>query len=94
MCGIAGWLDESQDLREKEQALCKMSESIKSRGPDEKGEYITKDTALLHRRLAVIDIENGKNAGLTASLFPELSVPARMVQPERSGLRQERLYPQ
>ena len=60
MCGIAGWLDESQDLREKEQTLCKMSESIKSRGPDEKGEYITKDTALLHRRLAVIDIENGK----------------------------------
>lgn len=60
MCSIAGWLDESQDLREKEQTLNKMSESVKHRGPDEKGEYITRNVALLHRRLSVIDIENGK----------------------------------
>ncbi len=60
MCGIAGWLDKNIDLSEKTDILKKMSDSIKSRGPDESGKYIKKDVALLHRRLAVIDIENGK----------------------------------
>lgn len=60
MCGIAGWLDDTIDLRERNYELSAMSDSIKSRGPDEHGEYITRCAALLHRRLAVIDIENGK----------------------------------
>lgn len=60
MCGIAGWLDDTIDLRERTNELAAMSDSIKSRGPDESGEYIIHDAALLHRRLSVIDIENGK----------------------------------
>lgn len=59
MCGIAGWLDDTIDLRERHSELSAMSDSIKSRGPDSSGEHITRDAALLHRRLAVIDIENG-----------------------------------
>ena len=60
MCGIAGWLENSIDLREKKSELYAMRESLKSRGPDESGEFIERDVALLHRRLAVIDVENGK----------------------------------
>ncbi|MBQ4129574.1 MAG: asparagine synthase (glutamine-hydrolyzing) [Ruminococcus sp.] len=60
MCGIAGWLDDTVDLRERRHELCAMSDSIKSRGPDEHGEYVSNSCALLHRRLSVIDIENGK----------------------------------
>lgn len=60
MCGIAGWLDDSRDLREKTNELSAMSRSIQNRGPDENGKYIARDVALLHRRLAVIDVENGK----------------------------------
>ncbi len=60
MCGIAGWLDDTIDLRERKNEIWDMSQSIKSRGPDEKGEYIRHDVALIHRRLAVIDIEHGK----------------------------------
>ncbi len=60
MCGIAGWLDDTIDLRNKESELKMMSESLKRRGPNEQGEYIKHDVALLHRRLSVIDIENGK----------------------------------
>lgn len=60
MCGIAGWLSSTIDLRDKKDKLSLMSDSLKSRGPDEGGEYIECDAALLHRRLAVIDIENGK----------------------------------
>ncbi len=37
-----------------------MSQTLERRGPDENGLYINGDTALIHRRLAVIDIENGK----------------------------------
>ena len=60
MCGIAGWLSNSIDLREKESELRAMSDSLKRRGPDEGGEYIRQDVALLHRRLAVIDPDFGK----------------------------------
>lgn len=59
MCGIAGWLDSTQDLTQKTQQLNSMSDCIKSRGPDDSGQYIKRDVALLHRRLAVIDVENG-----------------------------------
>ena len=60
MCGIAGWLDHTADLKEKMDELQKMSESLKRRGPDEHGEYIRRHAALLHRRLSVIDPENGQ----------------------------------
>ena len=60
MCGIAGWLDDTIDLKERTNELNDMSRSIESRGPDERGEFITHNCALLHRRLAVIDVENGK----------------------------------
>ena len=60
MCGIAGWLDEAADIREKKEELLQMSESLRRRGPDEHGEYIRRHAALLHRRLSVIDPENGQ----------------------------------
>lgn len=60
MCGIVGWIDSECDLREKREVLYKMRESLYSRGPDEQGEFITAQAALLHRRLTIIDAENGK----------------------------------
>lgn len=59
MCGIAGWLDEQAVISEKQDELLRMSEALKQRGPDEHGEYIRSHAALLHRRLSVIDPENG-----------------------------------
>lgn len=62
MCGIAGILNSSINLKDESQRniLEQVSETLKMRGPDEHGEYITENTALLHRRLAIVDIENGK----------------------------------
>lgn len=40
MCGIAGILREDVDLREREQLLCQMSDSLRSRGPDDSGRYL------------------------------------------------------
>lgn len=59
MCGIAGILSDSIDLRSEKEMLWKMSNSLKQRGPDARGEYIKQRVALLHRRLSVIDVENG-----------------------------------
>ena len=60
MCGIAGWLDNSIDMDERGRTLDAMSQSLKRRGPDENGMYIHRHTALIHRRLSVIDPEGGK----------------------------------
>jgi len=60
MCGIAGWLSEDHNLYEKSALLTAMSDTLKRRGPDEGGIYIERKIALMHRRLAVVDIENGK----------------------------------
>ena len=60
MCGIAGWLDHAIDMRERTVALDRMSLTLSRRGPDEHGEYIRPHAALLHRRLSVIDPENGQ----------------------------------
>ena len=60
MCGIAGWLDQKRNMEELGAELSAMSESLRKRGPDEHGEYIKRHIALLHRRLSVIDPQNGQ----------------------------------
>ena len=60
MCGIAGWMERDCRMTERSQTLKAMSETLERRGPDENGTYINGDLALIHRRLAVIDRENGK----------------------------------
>ena len=60
MCGIAGWIEKDSKMVERGEFLKTMSETLENRGPDENGIYINGDTALIHRRLVVIDRENGK----------------------------------
>lgn len=60
MCGIAGWTEQDSQMLQRSTALKKMSETLERRGPDENGTYINGDVALIHRRLIVIDRENGK----------------------------------
>ncbi len=60
MCGIAGWIEKDCVMAERGAALKRMSETLERRGPDENGTYINGDTTLIHRRLVVIDRENGK----------------------------------
>lgn len=59
MCGIAGWLDWEKDISESD-CISAMSESLRRRGPDESGIYVDKNVCLIHRRLVVVDPENGK----------------------------------
>ena len=60
MCGIAGLFSKYEDLSQQIGLLSKMSKTLERRGPDENGIFIDHNVALLHRRLTVIDRENGK----------------------------------
>lgn len=59
MCGIAGIITGNYDLRGEKPLIESISSTLKMRGPDAKGEYVTQSTALIHRRLSVIDVERG-----------------------------------
>lgn len=63
MCGIAGYLDFTSDLRDeydKNKAIVKaMGNTLAHRGPDSSGEYIGSHSAFAHKRLAVVDPVGG-----------------------------------
>lgn len=60
MCGIAGIITKHEDLSDNIKMLSDMSKTLIKRGPDENGIFIDHNTALIHRRLVVIDKKNGK----------------------------------
>lgn len=58
MCGFTGWYKKNitkQDIKQ----IKKMTNTLKYRGPDQKGYYIDKNILLGHRRLSIIDLKNG-----------------------------------
>jgi len=59
MCGIAGWIDNRRDLRNEGEVIKKMTGTLVRRGPDAEGIYLKENVCLMHRRLIVIDPENG-----------------------------------
>lgn len=59
MCGITGWIDWNRDLTQQASVLEQMTEALTTRGPDARGTWIAGPCALGHRRLSVIDPENG-----------------------------------
>ena len=60
MCGIAGWFDGQRDLTSMRETVEAMTRTMECRGPDAEGVYLRERIALGHRRLAVIDIEGGR----------------------------------
>ena len=69
MCSIAGVIDFQNDLRGQQDVFAAMQKTMTCRGPDQNGMYITPCAALLHNRLCVIDIQNGRQP-MTVSLGP------------------------
>ncbi|WP_019908879.1 asparagine synthase (glutamine-hydrolyzing) [Paenibacillus sp. HW567] len=59
MCGITGFIQWRGDLTQHSQLLVKMTETLENRGPDAAGTWISGPCAFGHRRLSVIDPENG-----------------------------------
>ncbi len=60
MCGIAGWIDFERDLTREQSVVQAMTHTLRSRGPDGEGLWVAPHAALGHRRLAIIDLERGR----------------------------------
>jgi AraC-like DNA-binding protein len=62
MCGIAGWVDFDRDLTsDRDRAIAEdMTRTMACRGPDDEGLWLAPHAALGNRRLAVIDVEGGR----------------------------------
>lgn len=60
MCGIAGAISFTEDMREDMKIYEKMQTALIRRGPDQRGIVLTKEAAMIHTRLAVIDISGGR----------------------------------
>ncbi|TXC81532.1 asparagine synthase (glutamine-hydrolyzing) [Luteibaculum oceani] len=58
MCGITGFISQ-HNTESKHQIVESMMQVIEHRGPDGSGKFVDEHIALGHRRLAIIDIDNG-----------------------------------
>ncbi|MFD7729248.1 asparagine synthase (glutamine-hydrolyzing) [Kitasatospora phosalacinea] len=60
MCGITGWVSFDRDLSTEHATLAAMTATMACRGPDAAGTWLDTHVALGHRRLAVIDLDGGR----------------------------------
>ena len=59
MCGIVGWLNWEKNLETEGHILERMVKTLAARGPDASGSYLSPHVLLGHRRLSVVDPQNG-----------------------------------
>ncbi|MDR3216857.1 MAG: asparagine synthase (glutamine-hydrolyzing) [Clostridiaceae bacterium] len=60
MCGIAGFINDTELYSRDRETALNMLRTLTPRGPDENGIYTGKNACLVHTRLAVVDLEHGK----------------------------------
>lgn len=59
MCGVVAWVRQPSEHEIDESILRSMTESLHHRGPDGEGYYTLKNVGLGHKRLSILDVENG-----------------------------------
>ncbi len=59
MCGITGWIDFNNNLRNQTEILGKMTETLSKRGPDDTNVWAAEHAGFGHKRLVVVDPEGG-----------------------------------
>ncbi|GAB2755849.1 asparagine synthase (glutamine-hydrolyzing) [Salinifilum aidingensis] len=84
MCGICGWIDFHRDLRGDTPTLESMSDTMACRGPDAAGTWVSQHAALMHRRLAIIDLPGGTQP-MTCDPTDNSAAGAPVGTPGRSG---------
>lgn len=60
MCGFVGICNLKKDISKEEDTIKEMNLELQKRGPDEEGYFLDKNVLFGHRRLVIIDKENGK----------------------------------
>jgi len=59
MCGISGIFEFDQARTIEREAVHRMNESLRHRGPDDEGIFVDRGIGLGHRRLSIIDVAGG-----------------------------------
>ncbi|MDP4145705.1 MAG: asparagine synthase (glutamine-hydrolyzing) [Bacillota bacterium] len=59
MCGIAGMVNLKANIKDRQSNLTAMTDTLKMRGPDSHGVFISSHALLGHRRLVVVDPSGG-----------------------------------
>ncbi len=60
MCGFVGIINNKDNIKNKRNMLKEMCDTLSYRGPDSEGYFFRNHILLGHKRLAIIDLENGK----------------------------------
>ncbi|WP_428911347.1 asparagine synthase (glutamine-hydrolyzing) [Niallia sp. Krafla_26] len=60
MCGITGWVDFKRNMINETKILQMMTETLAKRGPDDTRIWTDTHVGFGHKRLVVVDLENGK----------------------------------
>ena len=60
MCGFVGVCTLKRDISNEKDIVKNMNLKLKKRGPDEEGYFLSSNIHLGHRRLVIIDKDNGK----------------------------------
>jgi asparagine synthase (glutamine-hydrolysing) len=60
MSGIAGWVDYERDLSRAQATVRAMSATMANRGPDAEGVWTSPRAAIGHRRLALVELDGGR----------------------------------
>ena len=60
MCGIAGMISFTEEIRTQQPIFEQMQDTLVRRGPDQRGMFLAEHAALIHTRLAVIDPDGGR----------------------------------
>jgi asparagine synthase (glutamine-hydrolysing) len=60
MCGICGQYNFRSNEPVNADAICRMNETLRHRGPDDEGYFVHKRVGLAMRRLSIIDLAGGK----------------------------------
>ena len=59
MCGICGFVGNKKGNWDRENIIEEMKDTIRHRGPDDGGSWLSENAALGFRRLSIIDLESG-----------------------------------
>ena len=59
MCAILGWINSKEKINDKQEVFKDMLDLMSYRGKDNTGYYFLDNILLGHKRLAIIDLENG-----------------------------------
>ena len=59
MCGILGIFNIKTDVKELRTQALGMSRTLRHRGPDWSGIYVSEKAILAHERLSIVDVNKG-----------------------------------